>query len=1131
MDGLRAADGPYYVVVTGFEGQSNPYYELRINAPEPVRPDVYENNDTRGTASNLGVVRGWRMLADRDRPLSIEANDDDWYRFEIAATADSGHFVAIAFDHALGDLDLALYDSSGDELDASRTANQIELLSLATLTAGVYYARVSGNNGADNPRYSLGILAPGVADVDPYEINDTLSDATDFGLVTGVETLTGLSLHDDSDIDVFTFEMAATGQRGHGVEIAFGHTRGDLDLAIVGPDGQRRESVSVSNMEHISLDGMPAGVYRVEVFGKANPSYSLMLRTPEPDGDFAEATAGKTNNDSKADAYDLRTILGRQTLNDLSIHSVTDVDWYRFDLAADAAANHYAAISFDARIGDLDLYLVDSAGTVLRASETLEGVERVSLTDLAADQGPYYLQVEGHRGATNPSYALQINGPAADVRSDWAEPNDSRQTSHSLQQIEGVQTWSQLSLHSDSDVDWYEFTMLPGTVGLAGHAVSITFDDAQGNLDLELYSSANPQNPLVSANVGDRERISLTGLTAEDGPFAIKVSGSANPSYTLAIDAPLDAAADWAERHADRLDNDSLASAYDLRIVQGMNSLSHLSVDPADDQDYFRFELPTGGDTVSYARIDFRHDDGDLTLQLLDAAGAELASSASSTNFEQLSLAGLAGGVYFLRIVGATAVTTNPAYTLTVAAPGGLVPDFAETNDTPAQAFNLRDVESSGARTRDGLGGTPGFFGATGFFSQPTIPSSLNTWAGQPGASLALHSTVAQAGFVPGGFLNQLAAGVNPLLLLDDSFGSTQYVNSALSFDPLAYLNDMWGATQAGVQSVANLLEGTGSFGQNTGNPYGSLLPLGGTSGLTGLAALGGLYNPYQAQSNYATAVALNQFNQQLNNLFSFTANTGLLGGTGYSPAFSYLIGGGYLSSPSCNPYSSFQIIGGPPPCRNIAGDGVVEDSAVRLDDLSLHNGNDEDWFRFELSRDGREGQFARVTLGDERRNIELTLFADDVVTSPTSTLPIDRVEAFAAEFGVPLAGLASGTYFLRIRGDAVENYVLEIDATPAVELTGDWSEKNDTQADAFDLRKVEGTQEYGQLSIHNSMDQDWFEFETTAVGLPGHFVQIGFRNADGDLDLTLFDNQGTEVGRSGGVQNEERVSLDGLPA
>ena len=66
-------------------------------------------------------------------------------------------FVSIAFVHALGDLDIVLYDSSGQALRQSAGVTNSERISLNGLATGTYFLRVYGYRGAHNPAYSMTI--------------------------------------------------------------------------------------------------------------------------------------------------------------------------------------------------------------------------------------------------------------------------------------------------------------------------------------------------------------------------------------------------------------------------------------------------------------------------------------------------------------------------------------------------------------------------------------------------------------------------------------------------------------------------------------------------------------------------------------------------------------------------------------------------------------------------------------------------------------------------------------------------------------------------------------------------------------------------------------------------------------
>lgn len=65
-------------------------------------------------------------------------------------------------------------------------------------------------------------------------------------------------------------------------------------------------------------------------------------------------------------------------------------------------------------------------------------------------------------------------------------------------------------------------------------------------------------------------------------------------------------------------------------------------------------------------------------------------------------------------------------------------------------------------------------------------------------------------------------------------------------------------------------------------------------------------------------------------------------------------------------------------------------------------------------------------------------------------------------------------------------------------------------------------------LNIETSIDDDWFRFYVAGTGGPSHKITVNFVHSLGDIDLKLFDDNGTELDKSDSVSNQEAVSLNG---
>ena len=236
--------------------------------------DAYEQNDTRSTARPLGTVTAPRTISGL-----VMADASDWYRFRTATRGTSRDFVAINLQNAQGDLDLALFNSSGQRVRYSGTTSDTERVSLGGLAAGLYYIRVYGYQQATNPNYSLTISPQTPLVDDAYEQNDTLGAARDLGELTDPRTIGSLVMADSHDW--YRFSMGGPGASGDRVAIDFLHSQGNLGLELYNAAGTRVAARNgTTSGELISLAGRPAGTYYVHVYsaaGVTNPNYSLLI--------------------------------------------------------------------------------------------------------------------------------------------------------------------------------------------------------------------------------------------------------------------------------------------------------------------------------------------------------------------------------------------------------------------------------------------------------------------------------------------------------------------------------------------------------------------------------------------------------------------------------------------------------------------------------------------------------------------------------------------------------------------------------------------------------------------------------------------------------------------------------------
>jgi hypothetical protein len=236
--------------------------------------DVFENNDSWYQASDLGTLREPAALVDL-----VMADQADWFQFKLTHSTDATSQVNIQFQHAAGDLDLAVYDARGRLVGYSNGTTNSESVSLAGARPDIYYVLVYGYAGAANPNYTLNIN-PGQSVVDDrFEPNNSFSQAANLGTLTAAHTEQNLVMADAADW--YRFTMSGPGTNSDYVGINFQHARGDLDMQVF--DAYGREvgySNGVGNSERVSLAGLDAGTYYVHVYGylgATSPSYSLII--------------------------------------------------------------------------------------------------------------------------------------------------------------------------------------------------------------------------------------------------------------------------------------------------------------------------------------------------------------------------------------------------------------------------------------------------------------------------------------------------------------------------------------------------------------------------------------------------------------------------------------------------------------------------------------------------------------------------------------------------------------------------------------------------------------------------------------------------------------------------------------
>ena len=391
------ADGDYYLeVVTDPENQllesdetnNTTIITVTIDNGPGDTGDRLEPNDSFESATNLGMV-SHRVEAG----LSIHTADDvDYFQF---SSPESGDFeIYVNFSHDLGNLDAFLYDDSYNLLMSGDSIDDLEEFQFEVLAGETFFLEVIGNSGESNA-YDLEFYGPGDVISETVMSSDVpvdIPDSTSTGSpgVVATSTLEGPDINitdlnaifadlEHSYLADLHFELTSpagttailirstqespAGPLGGGDD--FFNTILDDQAPTVIDDGTAPYTGSynvnfgdISNPFSVFNGENALGTWTVSISdwfaadtGTLN-SWGLMFTGIDGQpGDFLE------ENDAFPQATDLG-IVGEASFGNLSIHSDTDVDFFRFN--AQETTDAEIELMFDHSQGNLDFVVYDS---------------------------------------------------------------------------------------------------------------------------------------------------------------------------------------------------------------------------------------------------------------------------------------------------------------------------------------------------------------------------------------------------------------------------------------------------------------------------------------------------------------------------------------------------------------------------------------------------------------------------------------------------------------------------------------------------------------------------------------------------------------------------------------------------
>jgi hypothetical protein len=368
----------------------------------PCAQDTYEDNDTELT--------GRALAPGNYNTMNVCVMDDDFYDIPV----NSGDTIAasVTFMNPEGDIDLRLLNPLGFSVASSGGTGNTESINFTANLTGTYTLRVYlfTENGAiaGNP-YSLSLTVtpamsnPTTCTADALEENDTQAAARSLPGNSG-SNLTSCT----GDDDFYSFALGA-GDR-IAVNVTFSDAEGDIDIALLNSGGTSvASSAGTADNESLNYTTAAAGTYalRVLLYGDAGSApgntYGVNVTVTPPASSGCSTTDPYEPNNSQAAG----AALSFGSVSNLGICTADD-DYYALALTAGDAFD--ALVTFVDAEGDIDVTLINAAGTVVASSAGVVDNEHVTYT--VPTTGTYTLRVYLYGdGGTNPGnlYGMTVS--------------------------------------------------------------------------------------------------------------------------------------------------------------------------------------------------------------------------------------------------------------------------------------------------------------------------------------------------------------------------------------------------------------------------------------------------------------------------------------------------------------------------------------------------------------------------------------------------------------------------------------------------------------------------------------------------------------------------------------------------
>jgi hypothetical protein len=353
---------------------------LSLNATAVAPAPIDNAGNTLATARAVGTLTATQSFS--DWVGSVDTND--YYSFNVGTQSN----FSLSLTGLSADADVQLLNSSGGVIAISQNGGTTSESITSLLSAGTYYARVYPYSG--DTTYGLSLNATAVAPVD--NAGNTLATARAVGTLTATQSFSDWVGSVDLD-DYYSFNVGTQSN----LTLSLTGLSADADVQLLNSSGTviTTSAAGGSSSESITRQ-LSAGTYYARVYrysGDTNYSLSLNATAVAP---VPIDNAGNTLDTARI----VGTLTATQSFSDW-VGSADIDDYYSFNVTTLSNVN----LNLTGLSADVDLYLLNSSGTVISSSEA-GGTTSESITrQLSA--GTYYARV--NRYSDDTTYSLSLN--------------------------------------------------------------------------------------------------------------------------------------------------------------------------------------------------------------------------------------------------------------------------------------------------------------------------------------------------------------------------------------------------------------------------------------------------------------------------------------------------------------------------------------------------------------------------------------------------------------------------------------------------------------------------------------------------------------------------------------------------